>query len=101
LPGVGEKTLLTGNLSEAAFSQPSGLSLFDHWLYVAGAEDSAVRRIDLRSGKEKVETLAGTGLFDFGDRGGAFANAKLQHVPRVAALDENRILIADTNTTAS
>lgn len=94
--GSGREDIADGNLSAAAFSQPSGLSLFDHWLYVADAEDSAVRRIDLRSGSEKVETLVGTGLFDFGDRDGAFANAKLQHVMGVAALDENRILIADT-----
>lgn len=94
--GIGREDIADGKLSEAAFSQPSGLSLFDHWLYVADAEDSAVRRIDLRSGREKVETLVGTGLFDFGDRDGAFANAKLQHVLGVAALDENRILIADT-----
>ena len=94
--GSGREDIADGNLSEAAFSQPSGLSLFDHWLYVADAEDSAVRRIDLRSGSEKVETLVGTGLFDFGDHDGAFTNAKLQHVLGVAALDENRILIADT-----
>lgn len=94
--GSGREDITDGKLSAAAFSQPSGLSLFDHWLYVADAEDSAVRRIDLRSGSEKVETLVGTGLFDFGDRDGAFANAKLQHVLGVAVLDENRILIADT-----
>lgn len=94
--GSGREDIADGNLSAAAFSQPSGLSLFDHWLYVADAEDSAVRRIDLRSGSEKVETLVGTGLFDFGDHDGAFANAKLQHVQGVAALDKDRILIADT-----
>lgn len=94
--GNGREDITDGKLSEAAFSQPSGLSLFDHWLYVADAEDSAVRRIDLRAGNEKVETLVGTGLFDFGDRDGAFANAKLQHVLGVAALDENRVLIVDT-----
>lgn len=94
--GSGREDIADGNLSEAAFSQPSGLSLAGHWLYVADAEDSAVRRIDLRPGKEKVETLIGTGLFDFGDRDGGFAGARLQHVLGVAALGENQILIVDT-----
>ena len=78
--GRGREDIAEGKLSAAAFSQPSGLSRFNHKLYVADAEDSAVRRIGLRSDGEKVRTLVGTGLFDFGDRDGAFANARLQHV---------------------
>lgn len=92
--GSGREDITDGALAQAAFSQPSGLSSSGDSLYVADAEDSAVRRIDLRAGQ--VETLVGTGLFDFGDRDGDFRNARIQHVLGVAVLDENRLLIADT-----
>jgi DNA-binding beta-propeller fold protein YncE len=92
--GSGYEDILDGPLDAAAFSQPSGLSLMGDWLYVADAEDSAVRRIHLR--ERRVETLVGQGLFDFGDKDGAFGQALLQHVLGVAALDDNRIAIADT-----
>lgn len=92
--GSGREDIVDGALAQAAFSQPSGLSLGGDSLFVADAEDSAVRRIDLRTGK--VETLVGTGLYDFGDRDGDFRSARVQHVLGVASLDDNRILIADT-----
>jgi len=92
--GSGQEGIADGSLIRSSFSQPSGLSLAGNWLYVADAEDSGVRRIDLDRGQ--VETLVGTGLFDFGDRDGPFESALLQHVLGIAALDEERILIADT-----
>lgn len=92
--GSGQEGLKDGDLASSRFSQPSGLSIWRDWLYVADAEDSAVRRIDLGDGK--VETLIGTGLFDFGDRDGPFDKALLQHVLGVAAVDDNRVVIADT-----
>lgn len=92
--GSGRENIDDGPLATATFSQPSGLSFAGDSLYVADAEDSAVRRIDLRHGK--VETLVGSGLFDFGDRDGDWKSARIQHVLGVAALDEKRLLIADT-----
>jgi thiol-disulfide isomerase/thioredoxin len=92
--GSGREGIHDASLSRASFSQPSGLSLIANFLYVADAEDSALRRIDLRRGR--VETLAGTGLFDFGDRDGPLRSAKLQHVLGVAALNSSTIFIADT-----
>jgi thiol-disulfide isomerase/thioredoxin len=92
--GSGREGLRDGALERARFSQPSGLSLHGKWLYVADAEDSAIRRIDLDN--ERVETLVGTGLFDFGDRDGAFDKAQLQHVLGVAAVDDSTIVVADT-----
>ena len=92
--GSGREGIRDASLSRASFSQPSGLSLTGHFLYVADAEDSALRRIDLRRGY--VETLAGKGLFDFGDRDGPLRSAELQHVLGVAALDNTSIFIADT-----
>jgi len=92
--GSGRENMDDGPLATATFSQPSGLSFVGDSLYVADAEDSAVRRIDLRYGK--VETLVGSGLFDFGDRDGDWKSARIQHVLGIAALDEKNLLIADT-----
>ena len=92
--GSGREGIRDGHIKTATFSQPSGLSIIDDWLYVADSEDSAVRRIHLH--KQQVETLVGTGLFDFGDRDGAFKQAQLQHVLGVAALNSSTILIVDT-----
>ena len=92
--GSGREGLRDGSPALARFSQPSGLSIAEKWLFVADAEDSAVRRIDLE--QAQVETLTGTGLFDFGDRDGSFEEAALQHVLGVAAIDAMHLVIADT-----
>ncbi len=92
--GDAREGLRDGTLKHSSFSQPSGLSIMGDSLFVADAEDSAVRRIDLR--KRRVETLIGEGLFDFGDRDGAFGEARLQHVLGIAAASERIVYIADT-----
>jgi len=92
--GSGDETIDDGSLKEAGFSQPSGLSLIGDKLYVADAEDSGVREIDLD--KKQVKTLVGSGLFDFGDIDGDFKKARLQHVLGVASNDSNKVYIADT-----
>lgn len=92
--GSRREGIADGSLTRAEFSQPSGLSVVDDWLYVADAEDSAVRRIDLKAGR--VETLVGTGLHDFGDKDGKFDEALLQHVKGVVAVDAQTVVIADT-----
>lgn len=92
--GSGEEGIDDGDLDEATFSQPSGLSLHGDKLYVADAEASAVREIDL--GKGRVRTLVGTGLFDFGDRDGSLASAQLQHALGVVFWEDGKLLVADT-----
>lgn len=92
--GSGRESIDDGALSRAGFSQPSGLSLSGDKLFIADAEDSAVRLIDLQ--EEQVQTLVGTGLFDFGDKDGTFETAQLQHVLGIASIDPKLIYIADT-----
>ncbi len=92
--GSGDEGIADGDLHTATFSQPSGLSVSGDWLYIADAEASAIRRIDLKN--EVVETIVGTGLFDFGDVDGEFQRARLQHVLGVAAYDHNKLYITDT-----
>jgi thiol-disulfide isomerase/thioredoxin len=91
--GTGRENLVDGPTEAAALAQPSGLSLAGNYLYFADSEVSAVRRVDLAD--EKVETLLGRGLFDFGDEDGDFASARLQHPLGVAAW-RKRVLVADT-----
>ena len=91
--GSGRENIVDGPTEAAALAQPSGLALLGNHLYFADSEVSAVRRVDLA--EEKVETLIGRGLFDFGDKDGDFATARLQH-PLGVAVWRKRILVADT-----
>jgi sugar lactone lactonase YvrE len=91
--GSGRENIMDGPVEAAALAQPSGLALSGNYLYFADSEVSAVRRADLA--EERVETLIGRGLFDFGDRDGDFASARLQH-PLGVAVWRKRILVADT-----
>ena len=75
----------------ATFAQPSGLAFGDSTLYVADSESNIVRAI---SG-EKVRTLAGGDLFEFGDRDGEGDAVRLQH-PLGLALAGGRLFVADT-----
>ena len=73
----------------------NGLALDDsRVLYVADSETSAVRAIAL-SGPQKVTTLVGTGLFDFGDVDGVGEEVLLQHVQAVCFVD-GLLYLADT-----
>ena len=94
--GSGDEALQSGVPGEAAFAQPSGLSLSGDGktLYVADAESSAIRAIQLDK-SNRTWTVVGAGLFDFGRVDGAFDVARLQHPLGVAA-DGDRILVADT-----
>lgn len=92
--GSGREGIRDGELDSASFSQPSGLAIAQRHLYVADPEASAIRRIDLAT--RRVDTLIGTGLFDFGDRDGTLALAQLQHPLGVAVTPDHRLLIADT-----
>jgi sugar lactone lactonase YvrE len=91
--GTGRENIVDGPVEGAALAQPSGLALQDNFIYFADSEVSAVRRVDLA--EEKVETLVGRGLFDFGDADGDFDTARLQH-PLGVAISGKRILVADT-----
>ena len=67
-------------------------------LYVADSETSAIRAIHLDGGQ--VETLVGTGLFDFGDTDASAERVRLQHPLAVclwsAAPGGPALLVADT-----
>ncbi|MBU0691628.1 redoxin domain-containing protein [bacterium] len=92
--GSGIENITDGTgTSSAALAQPSGLAIHGEWLYFADSEVSAIRRANLKT--REVETLIGTGLFNFGDRIGGFPQSLLQHPLGVAVYKDN-ILVADT-----
>jgi DNA-binding beta-propeller fold protein YncE len=93
--GSGREGIDDGELSEASFAQPSGLSTDGAKLYVADPEASAVRAVDLSGHFARVKTLVGLGLFTFGDVDGTGDEVRLQHDLGVAWHD-GRIYIADT-----
>jgi thiol-disulfide isomerase/thioredoxin len=92
--GSGREARLDGTVDEAAFAQPSGLALVDSTLYVADAEANIIRAIALPPGN-RVRTIAGGDLFEFGDVDGRGDRARLQHPLGIASAG-SRLFIADT-----
>lgn len=93
--GTGAETLLDGPRTEAAFNQPSDLVFDMGHLFVADAEASAIRAIEL-SETPKVMTLVGLGLFEFGDIDGVGADVRLQHPTGLASDEAGLLYIADS-----
>jgi len=96
--GSGHEARRDGDRHEAAFAQPSGVTgeLVAEKLtrlFVADSEISSVRQIDWRS--EKVGTLVGGDLFQYGDTDGTGDNVRLQH-PLGVAFHDGKIYLADT-----
>ncbi|MCB0183824.1 MAG: hypothetical protein KDE31_06150, partial [Caldilineaceae bacterium] len=93
--GTGAEALIDGPCGEAAFNQPSDLVLAMGHLFVADAEASAIRALDL-SEEPRVLTLVGQGLFDWGDVDGVGAAVRLQHPTGLAGDDGGLLYIADS-----
>ncbi|HSN16767.1 MAG TPA: thioredoxin-like domain-containing protein, partial [Gammaproteobacteria bacterium] len=77
--GSGREGISDGELADASFAQPSGLTTDGSELYVADPEASAVRQVDLSGHFARVKTLVGLGLFTFGDVDGSGDTVRLQH----------------------
>jgi DNA-binding beta-propeller fold protein YncE len=92
--GSGREARVDGPADEAAFAQPSGLSLHDSTLYVADSESNIIRAIALPPSND-VRTLAGGDLFEFGDKDGSGDDVRLQH-PLGVAWAGGAVYIADT-----
>jgi thiol-disulfide isomerase/thioredoxin len=92
--GSGREARVDGSIDEAAFAQPSGLALAGSTLVVADAEANIVRVIGLPP-ENRVRTVAGGDLFEFGDRDGRGDAARFQH-PLGVAVVGHTAFIADT-----
>lgn len=92
--GDGREDISDGSLSRSALAQPSGITFDgDQTLYFADSETSSIRAIDLKKGS--VDTLVGSGLFDFGDAVGSYLETRLQH-PLGVHFYEGKLYVADT-----
>jgi sugar lactone lactonase YvrE len=78
----------------ATLAQPSGITTDGEWLYWVDPESSSLRRVPI-AGDGDVETLVGTGLFEYGAADGPARSAQLQHAQAVA-YDDGALYIADT-----
>lgn len=76
--GSGFEALTDGPPLGAALAQPSGITTDGNSLYFADSESSAIRRAKPPPA-DRVQTIVGKGLFDFGDRDGIGSQARLQH----------------------
>ncbi len=106
--GTGLEGLTDGEAGEAWFAQTSGLAADAQGdIWIADSETSSLRVLRLGEGfgaagergtpeAPYVETIVGEGLFDFGFRDGAPAQARLQHPLGVTALPDGSVLVADT-----
>ena len=92
--GSGREELKDGVLLEGGLNQPSGLSTDGSIIYIADSEASAIRTASIDK-KGRLETIVGTGLFDFGDVDGSGDTVRLQH-PLGVAYDGGRLYVADT-----
>jgi thiol-disulfide isomerase/thioredoxin len=92
--GSGREARADGAIDEAAFAQPSGLAVDGRRMYVADAEANVIRAIDLPP-VNRVRTLCGGDLFEFGDQDGAGDDVRLQH-PLGVAMHAGRVVVADT-----
>jgi thiol-disulfide isomerase/thioredoxin/sugar lactone lactonase YvrE len=91
--GSGREARLDGELLQAGFAQPSGITSDGQSLYTADSESNIIRRIDLEKGR--VETLVGGDLFEFGDVDATGDDVRLQHPLGIISVGD-KLLIADT-----
>lgn len=90
--GTTGEGLRDGDALAAYLAQPSGLAAAPDRLWFADSETSALRWY----ARGEVGTAVGTGLFDFGHRDGAAAEALLQHPLGVTVLPDGSVAICDT-----
>jgi thiol-disulfide isomerase/thioredoxin len=98
LAGTTEEGLRDGPVEEATLAQTSGLlRASDDTLWFVDSETSSLRRLSAEpDGACRIDTVIGTGLFDFGHVDGPAVDARLQHPLGLGELPDGSIAIADT-----
>ena len=93
--GSGAEEIHDGPRDTAALAQPMGICADERRVYFADSESSAIRYADLEP-NGIVGTLAGSGLFDFGDADGEGTAIRLQHSQGVLRAPDGRLLVVDS-----
>ena len=95
--GNRHEALVDGSHQEASLAQPMGIvrDASGARVYFVDAESSAVRSADVDPAG-RVETIVGTGLFDFGDRDGRVDRVLMQHQQGLSLAEDGRLLVADS-----
>lgn len=96
--GTGHEGIRDGTLASGWLAQPSGITRMGTNLIFSDAETSSIRAAGLAGpNADKLTTLVGTGLFDWGDTDGPFGEALLQHATGVAVDPESGLMyVCDT-----
>lgn len=92
--GTGSENIFDGNLNLASLAQPTSITRDDIKIYFLDSEVSAVRSVGIRT-SQKVKTIIGKGLFEFGDIDGLALRARLQF-PMGISYGSGKLYIADT-----
>ncbi|MGQ4532104.1 NHL domain-containing thioredoxin family protein [Dermabacteraceae bacterium P13138] len=95
IAGTRNEGLVDGPLATSWWAQTSGLDVDSAgYIWCADSETSALRRIDPYTGT--VQTVVGTGLFDFGHVDGPADQARFQHPLGVVTLEGGVVAVCDT-----
>jgi thiol-disulfide isomerase/thioredoxin len=92
--GTGEEGLRGGPRLDAEFAQPTALAPAPGGgIFVAAPESSSIQ--ELLPSTQRVDVVAGQGLFTWGDRNGPLDRALFQH-PEGLASSGGKLFVADT-----
>ncbi|MEO9254461.1 MAG: hypothetical protein ABI305_02905, partial [Tepidiformaceae bacterium] len=92
--GTSREGIDDGPRTQATLAQPSAVTTDGKYLYWVDPESSSVRQVPV-DGNGEVESIVGTGLFDYGDKDGNGKSAKLQH-PQGITLAGTVLYVSDT-----
>lgn len=92
IAGTTHEGLVDGEPQSAWFAQPSALCSDREALWIVDSETSAIRKLE----NNRVTTVMGAGLFDFGHIDGVAGDARLQHPLGLGQHPDRSIYIADT-----
>ncbi|MDP2313886.1 MAG: hypothetical protein Q8P41_13345 [Pseudomonadota bacterium] len=94
LAGAHDAGFVDGAAADARFSGPQRIAVDDGVLYVADANNHAIRAVDIATGA--VTTLAGTGARGYAGDGGPAAAAQLMYPYGVNVGSDGAVFIADS-----
>lgn len=99
LAGTSHEGMQDGNFDEAWFAQSSAIlqsAVTENLVWVLDSETSSLRKLE----NQRVTTVIGKGLFEFGHLDGNAPDALLQHPLGITELPNGSIVIADSYNAA-